>query len=254
MIQELELLIAAFVSAFAVARIERRRVGTYGLPWNRAFGKLFWCGTIWGIAALSLLMISMRALGVISFGGLALHSSRIVEFGLYWVIFSAIVAIFEEFLFRGYAQFTLACSFGFWPAGILTSILFGFTHLGNYGESWTGSTSVVLFALFFCLTLSRTGNLWFAVGFHTSWDWGESFLYSVPDSGIKSPHHLLNLSFHGSRWLSGGSVGPEGSVLVLLVLMLSWVLFVRLYPLGVGRMQPTPENDCSQVSCPRTLP
>jgi membrane protease YdiL (CAAX protease family) len=89
---------------------------------------------------------------------------------------------------------------------------------------------VVLIGLFFCFTLRRTGSLWFAVGMHASWDWGESYLYSVPDSGGMVPGHLLNSSFHGPRWLTGGSVGPEGSVLVFVVIAAAWVVFDLIYP------------------------
>jgi len=87
-----------------------------------------------------------------------------------------------------------------------------------------------MIGLFFCLTLRRTGNLWFAVGLHMSWDWGETFLYSVPNSGLAAPGHLLNPSFQGSVWLTGGTVGPEASIFVFVVMGLMWLLFHFLYP------------------------
>jgi hypothetical protein len=59
---------------------------------------------------------------------------------------------------------------------------------------------------------------------------GESFFYSVPDSGQISPGHLLSSSFHGSRWLTGGSVGPEGSFVCFVVIALLWVVFDKAYP------------------------
>jgi hypothetical protein len=65
---------------------------------------------------------------------------------------------------------------------------------------------------------------------HAAWDWSETFLYSVPDSGLVLPGHLMNPTFHGSRWLTGGSVGPEGSVLLLVVIAVLWVVFDRMYP------------------------
>jgi membrane protease YdiL (CAAX protease family) len=88
----------------------------------------------------------------------------------------------------------------------------------------------VLIGFFFCLTLRRTGDLWFAIGFHASWDWGESYLYSVPDSGGKAPGHLLHSSVQGPAWLTGGSAGPEGSVFLFLLLVVLWVFFDRIYP------------------------
>ena len=40
----------------------------------------------------------------------------------------------------------------------------------------------------------------------------------------------MKSSLHGSRWLTGGSVGPEGSVLVFVIIAALWILFDRLYP------------------------
>jgi uncharacterized protein len=87
-----------------------------------------------------------------------------------------------------------------------------------------------LIGFFFCLTLRRTGSLWFAVGFHAAWDWGETFFYSVPDSGMVAPGHLLSSSLRGADWLGGGSVGPEGSVFCLVVIAVLWIAFDRIYP------------------------
>jgi len=118
----------------------------------------------------------------------------------------------------------------FWPAAALLSGSFGAIHGYNPGEASIGLVAVVAIGFFFCLTLRRTGNLWWAVGFHMSWDWAESFLYSVPDSGTMAPGHLLTSSLHGPAWLTGGSVGPEGSYLVFGLLAALWVLFDRIYP------------------------
>src|SRR5208283_2798560 len=90
---------------------------------------------------------------------------------------------YEEFLFRGYVQFTLGLGIGFWPAAVLLSAGFGYVHLSNGGENWIGAASVATIGLLFAFTLRRSGNLWYAVGLHASFDWGETFLYSVPNSG-----------------------------------------------------------------------
>ncbi len=230
MLGEFGLLVAAVVPAFIMARIEKRPFDAYGLPRRSAFGKLFWAGAAWGIVALTILMLLMRGAGVFYFGGFALHGLRILEFAGYWCVFFLVVGFFEEFLMRGYTQFTLTQAIGFWPAAVLLSILFGAVHLGNEGEAWIGACAASFIGFFFCLTLRRTANLWFAVGFHASWDWGETYLYSVPNSGTTAPGHLLSSSFHGSRWLTGGSVGPEGSVLVFVLIALLWVAFDRVYP------------------------
>jgi len=172
----------------------------------------------------------LRASGVFYFGGTALHGARVLKFAGFWAVMFTVVGLFEEFVTRGYSQFALAQGIGFWPAAVLLSVGFGALHLTNKGEAWIGALGAAAIALFFCLTLRRTGNLWFAVGMHASWDWGETFLYSVPNSGMTARGHLMNPSFHGSRWLTGGSVGPEGSVLLFVLIGVMWVLFDRLYP------------------------
>jgi membrane protease YdiL (CAAX protease family) len=230
LIGEALVLIAAIAAALIMARIEKRTFDDYGLPKRGAFGRTFWIGTLWGLAGITLLLLLIRAAGDFSFGGIALHGIRILKFAAFWAAVFLIVGLFEEFFFRGYPQFTLTQGIGFWPAAILLSTAFGAVHLGNKGEALLGALAAGLIGLFFCLTLRRTGNLWFAVGFHAAWDWGESYLYSVPDSGEVSPGHLLSSSFHGSRWITGGTVGPEGSVLVLVIVALLWVAFDRLYP------------------------
>jgi uncharacterized protein len=230
LVQEVEVMLASGLAALPMARLEKRTFGAYGLPRQNAFGRSFWTGTVWGLLGITLLLLLISASGGFSFGQMVLHGARILKFAAFWGAVFLAVGLFEEFLFRGYTQFTLTQGIGFWPAALLLSTAFGAVHLGNKGEALLGALAAGLIGLFFCLTLRRTGNLWFAVGFHASWDWGESYLYSVPDSGQISPGHLLSSSFHGSRWLTGGSVGPEGSVLLFVTVGLLWIAFARLYP------------------------
>lgn len=230
LLQELGLLIAAVVPAFILSRIEGRPMGAYGVPARQTFGRLFWVGAAWGFASLTFLLVLMYGFHLFSFGTLALHGARIFKFAVFWGIFFLLVGFFEEFLLRGYTQFTLTRAMGFWPSAILLSCLFGLMHLENAGEQWRGLLAAAAIGLFFCLTLYRTGTLWFAIGFHAAWDWGESFFYSVPDSGTLSPGHLLKSSFHGPNWLTGGIVGPEGSVLCFVVIGMTSLAFASSYP------------------------
>lgn len=229
LVGEVVALTTAVIPALIMARVEKRAFGSYGLPVSKAFGKLFWVGAVWGIVAITLLLVGIRGLHGFYFGHLALHGVRILKFALFWGVFFLLVGFFEEFLLRGYTFFTLTSGIGFWPSAVALSLLFGFAHIGNPGEAWSGELAAALIGLFFCLTLRRTGDLWFAVGFHASFDWGETFLFSVPNSGTVSPGHLLSSEFHGPRWLTGGSVGPEGSVLVFVLIALLWIVFDRTY-------------------------
>ena len=219
-----------FAAAVIMAQVERRSVGVYGLPIRGAFGKLFWQGCLVGLVEVSALVGLIAAFGGYSFGDVALHGKELLRWGVLWAVFFVFVGLFEEFLFRGYTQFTLADGIGFWPAAVVLSCSFGAVHLGNPGEGWVGAAGVVAIGLIFAFALRRTGNLWLCVGWHASFDFGETFLYSVPNSGIVFSGHLSNASLHGAKWLTGGTVGPEGSVFSFLTMGIIAVAIHLLFP------------------------
>jgi len=219
-----ELLPREFIGLFAVlaaagvmSRIERCDFGSYGLPWKKALGLRFWEGAVWGFLAMTVLLAILRAAGSFSFGNIELHGRRLLVYTCGWSVYFLAVGMYEEFMFRGYPQARLATRMGFWRAAVVLSAIFAALHLANPGENVAGIAQVFLIALLFCLTLKRTGNLWFAVGLHAAWDWAETFFYGVADSGFRGPGHLLNSSFHGPKLLTGGSAGPEGSVIALAI-------------------------------------
>ncbi|MGH9469452.1 MAG: lysostaphin resistance A-like protein, partial [Terriglobia bacterium] len=230
-------LVAILISARFMAALEKRSFRDYALPWRSLFGARFWRGVLWGAIAISGLLLLIRLFHGFTFGGLATGGRRALVAGAFWALGFLVTGFFEEFLFRGYALSTLTTGMGFWPAAVVLSLAFGAVHLGNPGENWRGGVAAVLIGLFFCFTVRRTGVLWFAIGFHAMWDFCESFIYSVPDSGILTPNHLLNSAFHGSKWLTGGSVGPEGSVFVFLVIAILFIVFHLIYRQAVFPMR-----------------
>jgi uncharacterized protein len=219
----MDFLIFLFASRI-MGRIEGRTIGDYGLPWRKMFRLQFWQGALIGFAAISGLLVVMRIFGVFHFEGIALHGFDVGKWAIAWGLVFILVALREEFRARGYGLFTLSMGIGFWPAATLSAAFFGYSHHGNSGEDWIGLFNAGLFGLLACLLLRRTGNLWMAIGLHTAFDWGETYFYGVADSGQVQPGHLLNSSWSGAAWLSGGSVGPEGSVLCTLLIVVVWLI------------------------------
>ena len=230
LVQELTGFAVVFGCALIMSRIERRSPGEYGLPIAEAFKKKFWLGMLIGLAEISVLIGLISAFGGYSFGSIALSSKGIIGWGLLHLVLFTVVGFFEEFMFRGYTQFTLGDGIGFWPAALLLSLGFGAVHLGNPGEGPVGAASVALVGIFFAFTLYRTGNLWYAVGLHASFDWGETYLFSVPNSGTFMEGHLSNSILHGAKWLTGGTVGPEGSIFCFLTMGLQFLVVMWLFP------------------------
>jgi len=202
----------------------------YGLPWKEAFRANFWVGLLLGLAEASVLIGLIELFGGFSLEGWALHGSAIFGWALFHFLLFVFVGLYEEFLFRGYPQVALSKLIGFWPAAIALSLGFGLVHLSNRGENLVGASSVALVGMLFAFTLKRTGNLWYAVGLHAGFDWVQSFLYSVPDSGEVLQGHLWKTTLHGPTWLTGGTVGPEGSVFCFLTMGLQFLVVLWLFP------------------------
>lgn len=216
--------------AWIMSRIERRKVGAYGLPLQRsAFPALVRGYFIWGFLPLALLLLLLRVLHAFYFGNVTALNAKILAWGLLWFVVFLLVAFFEEYCFRGYFLHTLTEGIGFWPAAIIQAILFAGVHMGNGGETKIGIIAAGVFALFAAVTLWRTGNLWLAVGAHAGWDWGQTYFFGVNDSGFQAPGHLFNPHSQGPDWLSGGTVGPEGSVVTLILWAIMTLVFIRFY-------------------------
>lgn len=216
--------------AWIMSKIERRKMGAYGLPLQRSLIPAFFNGYFfWGFLPLTVLLLILRLCGVFYFGNLSPLNRQILGWCVLWLVFFLLVGLIEEYFFRGYVLYTLADGVGFWPAAIILACGFAYAHMGNGGETKIGIIATGVFALFAAATLWRTGNLWLAVGAHAGWDWGQSFFYGVNDSGLQAPGHLLNPHTQGPAWLSGGTVGPEGSVVTLILWILMTVSVLTFY-------------------------
>lgn len=223
--------IAACVTGI-FALYERRRVDDYGLPVSQAFGGRFWEGLALGITWAALDAFGMLALGGMKISGLALHGAALVTATLAWAGANVAVGISEEFWYRSYFLQTLWKSLGFWPAAVAISLIFTSDHyFYKTGENLFDVVSLMGFGLFACYTVLRTGTLWFAVGAHVAFDFVQLFVIGTPNGSQVPVNHLLQVSFPGPAWLTGGPLGTEASVLqyptTLLAFLYVWLRFPK---------------------------
>jgi hypothetical protein len=93
-------------------------------------------------------------------------------------------------------------------------VIFLALHLTHATESVFGLAQVALIGLILAYSVRRTGAIWFALGFHSTWDFAETYVYGVPDSGVTAPDALSHVALSGPAWLTGGVTGPEASWLI----------------------------------------
>jgi membrane protease YdiL (CAAX protease family) len=200
------------VATAIMATIERKSIWSYGYQ-GKSRAVYLISGLICGFVAFSVLVFVLKAAGLLVFDGEQLHGGAVWKYATGWGLMFLMAAAFEESALRGYLQFTLRRGIGFWWGALLLSVMFGLAHLGNAGENRVGIVGVIAVGLMFCVSLWYTGSLWWALGCHASWDWAESYFYGAADSGVSMQGHLFGVHPIGKALWSGGTAGPEGSLL-----------------------------------------
>lgn len=231
---------------------EQRPFSTYGLRGPNAV-RLALGGALTGIVLLSALVLLLHHMDLVLFRGQAIFGIALEwKFGLFWLGFYVLVAYVEEMFARGYLQYTLtrglawvlrhyfAAASGvrvaFWISGLVLTVLFALSHRLNRGETSMGVVSAGLFGLLLLVSLWRTGSLWWALGFHTAWDWAQSFLWGTPDSGLLIRDHFFVTEPTAPALQSGGAAGPEGSIYAIGAYLAAFGVLMLLH-----RRQPYPE-------------
>ena len=221
-------LATALLLLWIFAWYEHRRVDSYGLPLRGAFGARFFEGFAIGVANAGAVALGMMALGGMTVHGLALHGTAILGAALFWLGANVLVGVAEELLFRSYLLQSLWKALGFWPAAILLSLWFAADHyFFKAGENVWDVITLVSLSLWVCYSVLRTGSLWLAVGYHAAFDYMQLFVIGTRNGSEEPVDHLLDATFQGPAWVTGGVLGTEASFLmypaiVLMFLYLAW--------------------------------
>lgn len=226
--------VSSLLVAFVLVRIERRGFSWFGLPWRlQALPPFFWGLLASGgmvTALFGVIVLSSHA----SVDGLALRGGELRNYLWLWVGAMTLVGFAEELFYRGYALRALAGSVGFWPAAVVTSVLFGAVHFFlKPMETIADILNIIALALFICFTIRRSGTIWFGIGFHAAFDFFALSLYGAPNTGnngLPLPDHILKTHIGGPAWLTGGPQGLEASwLLIPLIIGAAW-LFGKYQP------------------------
>lgn len=108
----------------------------------------------------------------------------------------------------------------FWLAAWVTSTGFGLIHTFNHGENAIGIFAAAAIGFAWCVSVRLTGSVFWAIGCHAAWDWGETYFYGTADSGLVPHGHLFTSTPAGNPLFSGGADGPEGSLLIFGAILL----------------------------------
>lgn len=201
--------IAPTAAMIMFGRAPLRESGWCSPRWASQFG----LGALLGAGLISLVAGALYAAGMLHIQPGAFDANAAGAMLATWALIWLVQAAHEEMLFRGYAMIQVSASIGFWPAALLSSLVFAAAHAGNAGENPLGLANAALIGLALAYSLKRTGALWLAWGFHAAWNFFQTSIWGFSNSGAEAPSSVLRSALSGPAWLTGASVGPEGSVL-----------------------------------------
>lgn len=185
--------------------IERRPVSEFafaGMGWELGLGCLIGAG-----------LYTVSVLILIAFGVYRIEGFNAWTFILPAVAMALSSGVFEELLFRGVLFRSLEDLFGSWASLIISASVFGFAHLINPEATVTGAIYISIEAgLLLAAAFMLTRRLWLSIGFHVSWNYTQSAIFSGIVSGNEPQPGLIRSNIQGPEILTGGSFGLESSI------------------------------------------
>jgi hypothetical protein len=135
--------------------------------------------------------------------------------------------VFEELLFRGILFRSVETWFGSWAALVVSSLVFGLTHLINPEATLEGALFIAVEAgILLAAAYMLTRRLWLSMGFHVAWNYTQSAIFSSIVSGTEAAQGLIRSTVNGPDFLTGGNFGVESSVLSLLLCTSTGIVMV----------------------------
>lgn len=220
-------LLAALMAGWFLLAVEGRSPGALGFHASGEAPLEGGRGVLVGALVALCTLVGIFALGGIRWVPDEGNLTEYLREGVWTLWFLTLPAAAEEALFRGYLLQGTAEAWGGWPALWFTSVAFGLIHLSNPNTSTLGILNIIVAGLFLGAVYLRTASLWWATGAHLGWNWTLGFLADAPVSGLEimdtPAYEALS---QGPRWISGGTFGPEGSLVATFVLSVAaWLVW-----------------------------
>lgn len=181
--------------------------------------------------ATGLLVMIVAILVIVAFGSAAAgrngqSSVSALLYGVGWLVSDFIGATGEELYGRVALLLVAERLLGWRGAVVVSGLMFSIIHLDNPGASWMWLARLCGQGMLLAYAVYRTASVWWSIGYHTGWNWASAPLFGAAGSGFLDHGHLLDFTPTGPAWITGGSVGPEGSVFAFVAVAAACCLLV----------------------------
>ncbi len=223
-VKSVQHIVALAIAGFAVYRgyasfIEQREVTELSGP---GMGRELAIGLLVGAGLYTACELILMALGIYRINGL-----NPLSFMIPAIAMALSSGVFEELLFRGVLFRSVETWFGSWAALVVSSLVFGLTHLMNKEGTLEGALFIAVEAgILLAGAFMLTRRLWMSIGFHVAWNYTQSAIFSSIVSGNDAAQGLIRSTVKGPNLLTGGSFGVESSVQALVLCTTTGIVLV----------------------------
>jgi uncharacterized protein len=198
------------------AFVDREPLRTLGLESVPAWAYELFSGFAVAACLVTVIFIAGSSFGWLTFrghfaGGM-LNATFAAVFA-FLLVSNAAVAFSEELMFRGYVFFNTKSGWGVPVAVGVSSILFSLGHIFNPGFTWLVAVNLALAGVLLAYATRATGNIWWAAGFHTAWNFFQGSIFGFSVSGTSAASISMFITkVTAPAWVMGGGFGPEGGL------------------------------------------
>ena len=124
-----------------------------------------------------------------------------------------------------------------WPviAVLVNALVFMSLHMGNPGVTKLGLLQVFLIGVLFSLIVYYWDSLWTVIWAHTAWNFSQSIVFGLPNSGIVSKYSVVRLEaasardgiFYNTSFGVEGSMGANAIIAGAIVIVLIYGLVTK---------------------------
>ena len=124
-----------------------------------------------------------------------------------------------------------------WPAiaVLVNALVFMALHMGNPGVTNLGLLQVFLIGVLFSLIVYYWDSLWTVIWAHTAWNFSQSIVFGLPNSGIVSKYSVFKLEaasardgiFYNTSFGVEGSMGANVMIAAAIVIVLVYGLVTK---------------------------
>jgi membrane protease YdiL (CAAX protease family) len=137
-----------------------------------------------------------------------------------------LAGVFEELIARGVVLRNLENVFGSEIAIALSAALFGWLHIGNPNATTLSAAAIgIEGGVMLAAVYIATRSLWWTIGMHMAWNFTQTTLFGIADSGHPGTG-VLHAQISGPDWLTGGAFGIEASAVSVIVCALVALAFL----------------------------